>query len=204
MLELYKKNHSDKEYTSIGLFREIRKKFNLARILYPGCYVHITPSLIFPDVTYVDSFRNTQKFYQSSQIKEFIEKNKEYQEKTNLTFYHQDYCKDLPEDLKSFDVIISQYGGFVGMAVKKYLKKGGILVCNDSHGDASMASIDADYELIAVYNRRTDEKFSISSKNLEECMVPKKKVEITKEFIEKTGKGIPYTKSPSGYIFRKK
>ena len=204
MLDLYEKYHSKKEYTSIGLFREIRKKFNHDRVLYPGCYVHVTPSLVFPDVTYVDSFRNTQKFYQSSQVKEFIEKNKKYQEKTNLKFHHQDYCKDLPEDLESFDVVISQYGGFVGMAVKKYLKKGGVLVCNDSHGDASMASIDANYELIAVYNRRTDKKFSISSKNLKEYIILKKKIKVTKESLEKTMKGVPYTKSPSGYIFRKK
>ncbi len=138
------------------------------------------------------------------EIERFIEKNKEYQEKTNLKFYHQDYTKNIPEDGKSFDVIISQYGGFVGMAVKKYLKKGGILVCNNSHGDASIASMDADYELTAVYNRRTDEKFSISSKNLKEYIILKKKVKVTKESLEKTMNGVPYTKSPSGYIFRKK
>ena len=96
MLNLYEKYHSKKEYTSIGLFREIKKRFNPTRILYPGCYVHITPSLISPDVVYVDSFRNMQKFYESLQVKEFIEKNKEYSEKTNLKFHHQDYCKDLP------------------------------------------------------------------------------------------------------------
>ena len=173
MLQLYKKNHTKKEYTSIGLFREIKKKFHPKKILYPGCYVHITPSLIFADVTYVDSFRNTQKFYESLEVREFIEKNKEYAEKAQFKFYHQDYLKDLTEDLESFDVIISQYADFVGRAVKKYLEKGGILVCNNSHGDASMASIDPDYELIAVYNRRSDEKFSISNKNLKEYLIPK-------------------------------
>jgi hypothetical protein len=87
--------------------------------------------------------------------------------------------------------------------VKKYLKKDGILVCNNSHGDASMASIDHDYELVAVYNRRSDEKFSLSEKNLTEYLIPKQKREITKEYLQKTMKGIGYTKSPSGYIFRK-
>ncbi len=204
MLNLYEKYHSKKEYTSVGLFREIKKRFNPKRILYPGCYVHITPSLVFPDVVYVDSFRNTQKFYESLQVKEFIEKSKEYSEKTKIKFYHQDYNKDIPEDRESFDVIISQYGGFVGKAVKKYLKKGGILVCNNSHGDASMASMDPDYALITVYIRRSDEKFSISSKNLQEYMIPKKKVKVTRKSIEETTKGIPYTKSSSGYVFRKK
>ena len=91
----------------------------------------------------------------------------------------------------------------MGKAVKKYLKKEGILVCNNSHGDASMASMDPDYELIATYNRRTDEKFSISSKNLKEYMIPKKKVKVTRKSIEEAMKGIPYTKYPSGYVFRK-
>ena len=204
MLELYKKNHIKKEYTSIGLFREIKKKFDPKRILYPGSYIHITPSLVFSDVTYVDSFKNTHRFFESLEVKNYIVKNKEYDEKPQYNFYHQNYLKDLPEELESFDVVISQYGGFVGQAVKKYLKGKGILVCNNSHGDASMASIDPDYELIAVYNRRTDEKFSISKKKLNEYLIPKKEITITKEFLEKTMKGIAYTKSPSGYIFRKK
>jgi hypothetical protein len=79
MIELYKKYNSDKDYTSIGLFRELNKIFdNINRVLYPGCYVHITPSLIFSDVTYIDSYKNTYKFYESDEVKDFISKNKEY------------------------------------------------------------------------------------------------------------------------------
>lgn len=204
MIELYHKNHSRKGYTLVGLFREIKRIFNPERILYPGCYVHITPSLIFPDVTYVDSFRDTYKFYENLEVKEFIEKNRDYKEEARFKFYYQDYFKDLPESLESFDVVISLYGGFAGQAVKKYLKKWGILVCNDSHGDASIASIDADYELISVYNKKSDDKYSISNKNLDEYLIPKKNVKITREFLEQTMKGAAYTKTPSGYIFRKK
>lgn len=125
MLKLYIKNHLEKEYTSIGLFREIKKTFDPGRILYPGCYVHITPSLIFPDVTYIDSFRGTDKFFENPEVKNYINTNKEYAEDSRIVYYHQDYSKDLPEGLGSFDMIISQYAGFVGQAVKKYLKKVG-------------------------------------------------------------------------------
>jgi hypothetical protein len=72
--------------------------------------VHITPSLIFPEVTYVDAFRNTYKFYESSEVKEFIEKNKEYTDTATFTFYQQDYSKDIPEEPQSFDIVVSQYG----------------------------------------------------------------------------------------------
>lgn len=201
MLDLYKKRHIKKKYTLIGLFREIKKKYNPKRILYPGCYIHITPSLIFSDVTYVDSFKNTFKFFESSEVKEYIETNKEYKKKARFNFYQQDYSKNLPEKISSFDLVISLYAGFIGQSVKKYLKKGGLLVCNDSHGDASMAALDKDYKLIAVFDRKSDNKFIISDENLNEYLISKKKV--TKKLLKETMKGITYTKSPSGYIFKK-
>lgn len=201
-MKLYKKYHLDKDYTLIGLFREIKKKFNPKKVIYPGCYVHITPSLVFSKVVYIDSFRDTNKFYDDDEVKEFVNKNKEYDEDSSYTFYHQDYNKDIPDELNSFDLIISLFGGFVGRAVKKYLRQGGILVCNDSHGDASMASIDENYELIGVYNKVSDDKYEIIENNLDEYLIPKK--EFSKKELEQLMKGVKFIKSPSGYIFRKK
>lgn len=200
---LYKKYNVDKDYTSIGLFRELNKKFDINKVFYPGSYVHITPSLIFSNVTYADSFRNTFKFYEDADTMKFIEKNKEYSEDPIVRFYQQDYNKPFKELEKEFDLIISQYAGFVGQGAKPYLKKGGLLVCNNSHGDASMASLDSEYKLVAVYNRRSDDKFSISDKNLKGYLIPKKGIEPTREDLLKTMKGIAYKKSPSGYIFQK-
>lgn len=203
-MELYHKFHTEKGYTLIGLFRAIKKKFNPKRILYPGCYVHITPSLVFSDVVYVDSFRNTDKFFQNQEVKQFLISNKEYRNKCKFVFYKQDYFDDLTEKMESFDAIISLYGGFVSKAVKKYLKKGGILICNDSHGDASMASLDPDFKLIAVFNRKADDNYSISSTGLNQYLIPKGRKKITKNHLETSMRGIAYTKSPSGYIFMKK
>ena len=203
-LEQYKKYHADKDYTSIGLFKKLNEIYKTYKVLYPGSHVHITPSLIFPDVTYVDSFRNTAKFYEAEDVKEFISKHKEYDNEAKIKFYQQDYNKDLPESETQFDLVISQYAGFVGQATKKYLKQNGLLVCNNSHGDASMAFLDPDYELVAVYNRKCDENFTISGKSLDQYFIPKKGEHPTKETIIKSMKGVGYTKSPSGYIFRKK
>lgn len=66
-----------------------------------------------------------------------------------------------------------------------------------------MASIDNDYQLVAVYERYADDKFTISKKNLKEYLVPKSGKAPTKEELLKNMKGIAYTKSPSGYIFEK-
>lgn len=201
--ELYKKYYVDKDYTSIGLFHVLIKEFEIRKVFYPGSYVHITPSLIFPDVVYADSYRNAYQFFEDKSVAEFIRQNKEYVEKSSFRFYHQDYNKPFDDLNNDFDLVISQYAGFVGQAVKPYLKQSGLLVCNNSHGDASMAAIDPDYKLIAVYRRYTDDKFSISGKNLDEYFIPKKGNPPTKEELLKTMKGVAYTKSPSGYIFRK-
>lgn len=203
MIELYLKNNVSKDYTSIGLFREIQKRYSPLKVLYPWSYVHITPSIVFPYVSYIDSFKNTYKFYEDYEVKDFIQKNKEYSQDAVFNFYGQSYTSDIPEALESFDIIISQYWGFVWQATKKYLKKWWFLVCNNSHWDASMASLDPDYKLVAIYNRRSDEKFSISDKNIQEYLIPKSfKVPIKKD-LEKTMRWIAYTKSPSGYIFEK-
>lgn len=201
---LYKKYNFDKDYTSIGLFRTIKNKYEPLKVFYPGSYVHITPSLIFSDVTYADSYKNTYKFYENRDTIEYINSNKEYPEKTKLKFYQQDYNMPFEELTEEFDLLISQYAGFIGQATKGYLKKGGLLVCNNSHGDASMASFDPEYKLIAVYRRKTDDQFSISDKDLSSFLIPKNDKEPDLEKLKKTMKGIAYTKSPTGYIFEKK
>jgi hypothetical protein len=42
----------------------------------------------------------------------------------------------------------------VSESCKKYLRKGAVLVANNSYGDASLASIDKDYRLIAAIQQR--------------------------------------------------
>jgi len=200
---LYKKYHIDKDHTSIGLFRELNRRFKVEKVFYPGSHVHITPSLIFPDVTYADSFRDTYKFFEDKNTIEFIKEAKDYSVEPIIRFYQQNYNQPFQELGKEFDLVISQYAGFVGQAAKPYLKKGGLLVCNNSHGDASMASVDSDFELAAVYRRNIDDKFTISNKNMEEYMKPKSGIQPTKKQLMKSMKGIAYTKSPSGYIFKK-
>lgn len=201
--EQYKKYHIDKDHTSIGLFRVLKEKFEIRKVLYPGSHVHITPSLTFSNVTYIDSFRNTNLFFKSEELMKYLNTAKEYSEELTIKFLQQDYYTPLLGVRKDIDMVISQYAGFVGQAVKPHLKKGGILVCNNSHGDASMANVDSDYKLIAIYSRKSDTKFSISEKSLEEYLIPKKGIHPTREEIIKLGRGIAYTKSPSGYIFQK-
>ena len=201
-LSLYKKYHIDKNDERLGQFLILTKKFNIRNALYAGSFVHITPSFAIPKVIYVDTKKQARDFFKDPSIHEFVSKRKLYTEDSVISFHHKDYRKDLGEPIKSFDLLISQYAGFISQFCKKYLKIGGILLANNSHGDASMASIDTDYKFIGVLNKRRN-KYSFSEKNLDSYFIPKKPREVTREYLEKIKRGIGYTKSPTTYLFRR-
>jgi len=201
-LQLYKKFFIDRDFERLDLFQLLAKKYRSESALYPGSYVHITPSFVFPITVYVDTDKKAKKFFNDPAIYDFIAKRKIYSQNADVTFYAMDFKNDPGIEEQSFDLLISQYAGFVSQHCKQHLKIGGVLLVNNSHGDASMASIDNDYELIAVVNRSKG-KHRLKDKNLDSYFIPKSTVKITKEYLEKIQKGIGYTKSASGYVFRR-
>ncbi len=201
-ISLYEKNHSKKDDERLGLFQRLNDEYSIKKALYPGSYAHITPIFVFPAVIFNDVYKKLQKFFDSDEVFKYINKRKIYSEEPFYSYICEDYNKELPLEKKSFDLLISQYAGFISRACRHYLKIGGILVVNNSHGDASMASISPDYEFSAVINKR-DKKFTLSTRNLEEYFIPKKKIEITEEFLEKYMRGVGYTKTATDYVFKR-
>ncbi|MDA5560649.1 hypothetical protein PJK55_07910 [Exiguobacterium sp. MMG028] len=134
MYEAYAQKIGDRKQ----VYETIASTFDGKRALYPGSHV-----------IYVDSFKGTIRFFKNLEIvQELVNERKEYDEPCTIGFFGQDYTQ--PLDIEPVDLIISQYAGFVGQATKDYLKLGGILLCNDSHGDATLARFDETFELIAV------------------------------------------------------
>ena len=202
-LKLYNKYHADNDNERLDLFQLLAERYGIEKALYPGCFVHITPSFIYPSVTYVDTDKRARKFFSDPIIRDFVSKHKIYRLKAEITFHSADYRSDIGEEDESFDLLISQYAGFISQHCKKYLRIGGLLVVNNSHGDASMASIDDDYEFSAAILKRGG-KYRLTEKDLDSYFVPKSKINITKEYIEKIQRGIGYRKSGSVYLFRRK
>lgn len=203
-IESYEKYHSSREDERTGLFTGLSLNFEVEKVLYPGSHVHVTPSFVFPEVVYVDSYKPTAKFFASEEYLSLINTRKTYSEKPTVRFHLSDYANEFEEPEAYFDLLLSQYAGFISQACKKYLKVGGILVANNSHGDASMASLDEDYEFIGAYNRRSDTQYTIKTTDLDEYFVPKKSdIVVSKDSLLATMRGVGYTKSPTGYIFRR-
>jgi hypothetical protein len=128
-------------------------------------------------------------------------KNRRYPEEPIVRFHPRDYTEELPEDPGSFDLLISQWAGFVSRACKAYLKPGGLLLVNDSHGDASMASADADYRFVGAVTAR-GRRYRLIETDLERYFVPKNIREITPEYLFESRRGVAYTKTAWAYVFR--
>lgn len=202
VLDLYQKYYSERQFERLDLFGRIAEKFAIQRVLYAGSFVHITPSFVFPEVVYVDSDQQAKRFFNSPEVKPFIAQRKIYPQEARFSFHFADYHQGFDENPGSFDLLISQYAGFVGQQCKHYLKPGGLLLANNSHGDAGMAALDEDYELTAVCALRSGEH-QISTEHLEQYFIPQNPVQNTRENLEKLQKGIGYQKTESAYLFRR-
>ncbi|MBT4792404.1 MAG: hypothetical protein HON90_12605 [Halobacteriovoraceae bacterium] len=174
------------------------------QVLYPGGFIHINASFEFPSVTYVDNDKNAKKFFNyMDDVTTLVSKQKVYEDEPELRFYGQSYEIPIDEPDESYDLIISLYAGFISKPCKRYLKKGGVLAVNNSHGDAGLASIDSDLKFIGVI-KGSGENLKVCESKLDDYFHPKKDIQITEELLRDSGRGVGYTKTAPLYLFRKK
>ncbi len=199
---LYDRFFVSKDDERVNLFRLLASEFSVASAIYPGSFVHIAPSFVLPEVVYVDMDRRCPKFFADPKLAGYIESRKEYAASASFRFHHQSYEEPIDEHTGHFDLLISQYAGLVSATCKQHLKPDGLLLVNDSHGDATLANLDPGFKLIAAINRR-GERFSISKRSPGEYFVPKGDVDITIEKVRERGRGFGYVQTASSYVFQR-
>jgi len=186
-----------------GLFAAVADAVDVKTVLYPGSYVDIAPSLIWPSVTYVDIDRRAEQFFADHDgVNEALVERGVDSDLHDVRFIPGDYTKDLNLAEDSFDLLVSLYAGFISEHCTRYVRPDGFLLVNPSHGDAAMASIDGRYRLRAVVVSRS-RRYSVRTNELETYLVPKRAIEVTVELLHDTGRGVAYTKSPFAYLFER-
>src|SRR5258706_6712641 len=168
--KLYNHYYIDKKFERLNLFRQLEKNYGGTRVLYPGSFVHITPSFVYSTTVYVDNDKEAQQFFANPANYEFVAKRKHYPEPASITFHAGDYQLGIDEPDQSFDLLISLFAGFISLHCKRYLNVGGHLLVNDSHGDAPIASLDKDFQLIAIGNQ-TEGKYTLTDMYLDTYFV---------------------------------
>lgn len=147
----YLKNGAKEDYHA-PIFCALQKEVQPEKVLYPGCHRHITASLFFPNVHYVDVDAKVGGLYRDKKALDFVADNKAYEGNFSITFSCKNYETDTLEELKSVDLLLSLSAGLVSRSCCKYVKPGGYLFVNDSHSDARVAYFDDHFELVGIYN----------------------------------------------------
>lgn len=202
-LELYEKHFIQNNREQVHLFQLLRETYSIDSAIYPGSFVHISPAFIYPKTVFIDNDRRVKAFFEDEEVLAMVAKRKTYRTESYVQAFQQNYEKDAPISERGFDLLISQYAGPVSQSCKRYLKIGGILLVNNSHGDAGLAHLDIDYALVGVANH-TKDRWRISEKDLGKYFIPKKGTHPSKEDLRSSMKGIGYTKTASNYLFRRR
>ena len=170
-------------------------------VLYPGSFVDVASSFVFDSVTYVDNDRQAARFFaDTAGVNEIINSHRQNPTRAEWRIINADYRTELDVADRSFGLFVSLYAGFVSEHCTRYLRPGGWMLVNPSHGDAAMASIDPRYRLAAVINARSG-TYSVTESNLDSYLILKRPTAITAELLHRTGRGIAYTRSPFAYLF---
>ncbi len=171
------------------------------RVLYPGSFVDVAASFVFPSVTYVDTDARAERFFaDATGVRELIAGHAGAPPEPAVTFIRGDYTGDLGLADRSFDLLVSLYAGFVSEHCTRYLRIGGWLLVNSSHGDAAMASLDDRYNLAGVLSSGSG-RYRVTVDGLDGYLVPKRGAPPGREDLHRTGRGITYTRSPFAYLF---
>jgi hypothetical protein len=186
-----------------ALFEAVAGAVEASTVLYPGSYVDLAPSFVWPSVTYVDVDRRAAQFFEDAEgVQQLLVEHGVDPATRVVRFIAADYADALDLDDGVFDLLVSLYAGFISEHCTRYLRVGGTLLVNPSHGDAALASIDPRYRLAAVITTRSD-AYSVSSRDLDTYLQPTRDVEVTTESLHASGRGVAYTRSPFAYLFER-
>ena len=202
-IDLYRKHYSDIRFERVGLFKVIQGNYHCNEALYPGSFIHITPSFFFPHVVYVDQSPSAIEFFADALgVLQYINRNKKYKRSPYVRFIAQDYSTALPLREGQFDLLISLYASGISRSCKKYLKIGGILVTNNFQNDAREAAIDSEFQLISIVRNRK-KSYTLVEDTPKDILVCQGEAR-TKRYTKQTSSGIEYTEIEDYFIFRRR
>lgn len=132
---LYRKRYVYTGTDRLHRFRILKQNYTITSVIYPGSFIHITPSLVFPITTYIDTDDETRDFFYDPAVFRYIEQNRAYTDMPKVTFYHADYRTIISDELQRYDLLISQHAGPVSSHCIDYLIKDGILLVERDNDD---------------------------------------------------------------------
>lgn len=185
-----------------GLFAALADGWPIDRALYPGSYVDLSPSTALRSVTYVDTDARAARFFRDTDlVRHELAGRTRPGAGVEVRFLAADYTQplDVPDD--GVDLVISLFTGPMWEHCRRYLRPGGWLLANTSHGDASLAALDPAMRLVATVHHR-DQRYRVNTDRLEEYLLPRRPEAGDAERIRRSGRAIAYTRTAFAYLFQ--
>ncbi len=127
------------------LFTAVAESVDIATVLYPGSYVDLAPSFVWPSVTYVDIDQRAGKFFgDEGGVTQLLVEHDADPATHRVRFIRADYNDPLDLDDSEFDLLISLYAGFVSEACTRHLRVGGTLLVDRRGRTRTLADADRD------------------------------------------------------------
>ncbi|MGB9374403.1 MAG: hypothetical protein WCA82_09610 [Jiangellales bacterium] len=183
-----------------GLFAAVADHVPVERARYPGSYVDLSPSTALRSVTYVDTDARAARFFADPDlVQDELAGRTRPGAGQDVRFVAADYTQPLDVADGGVDLLISLFAGPVSDHTRRYLRPGGWLLTNSSHGDASLAALDPTLHLIAVAHHR-DAHYRLTTDRLQEYLVPRRPETANADRIRASGCGIAYTRTAFAYL----
>ncbi|KAL4222262.1 hypothetical protein ACF0H5_018299 [Mactra antiquata] len=191
----------------LPIFEAVNEYTQAKQVLYPGCDKHLTASLIFHNVVYVDLNKKLEPVFKDPLVLEWINKNKKYSDEARLKFVCKSFESNF-ENTCSFDLMISACAGIVSTPCSKFLKVGGHFLVSDMHFDARTTFVRTDYRLVGLFDSDTN-KLETSPEKLKGHFTTTSGSPITKRQVEesinkpKNRRSFTLQKEENFYLFKK-
>lgn len=126
---LYRKNYRSIGFERVDLFRCINELWRPLKVLYIGSSIHISPSFIFQNVTYVDNSPLARDFFsRREEVISLISGDKKYKQRPWFEFLPIDYLSaPLPHSFR-YDLILSLFAPRTIAAAINCLSRSGRIV----------------------------------------------------------------------------
>lgn len=197
----YRSLYGDLKFEREDLFKLIRETYTCREVLYPGCSIHITPSLLFPHVVYVDQNQTAAQFFaEEKALLEYVNRSKGYKQSAYIRFIHQDYSTPLPVMDGSFDLLLALFAGGVSASCARYLKAGGILITKNHLDDAADATRD-DRLLYRSIIRFAKGKYRLEEENLDKRKITVQK--LSSRYLKQTSRRMEYMENETYHVFER-
>ncbi|MET1073428.1 MAG: hypothetical protein ABWY11_12345, partial [Umezawaea sp.] len=113
-----------------GMFAAVAAHTGTRRVVYTVSSLDVTPSYVWPDVTYVDTEQRARvAFADTASAVRLADQHKTYEGEPRIRFLGGEYDRVLGAlPVASWDLVISLHGGAVGENAARCLKPGGWLL----------------------------------------------------------------------------